>query len=66
MPVPLRPDGHLWTKPEEKCPEGATHLVAIYGRDGHLWLVRLPPAPITDLAHRPISQLNAAGAAAAA
>jgi hypothetical protein len=40
--------------------------MAIYGRDGHLWLVRLPPAPITDLAHRPISQLNAAGAAAAA
>jgi hypothetical protein len=25
-----RPDDHLWTKPEEKRPEGVTHLMIIF------------------------------------
>jgi hypothetical protein len=29
--VRSRPDGHLCTNPEEKCPVGDTHLMAIYG-----------------------------------
>jgi hypothetical protein len=31
-----KPDGHLWTKPGEKCPEGSTPLMAIYGRSNGL------------------------------
>jgi hypothetical protein len=31
MIIFARPDGHLCIKPEEKCPEGVTRLMAIYG-----------------------------------
>jgi hypothetical protein len=35
--LPAPPDGHLWMNPGEKRPVGVTPLMAIYGRDGHLW-----------------------------
>jgi hypothetical protein len=31
MIIFVPPDGHLCIKPEEKCPEGVTVLMAIYG-----------------------------------
>jgi hypothetical protein len=31
MIIFVRPDGHLCINPEEKCPEGVTVLMAIYG-----------------------------------
>jgi hypothetical protein len=31
MTISGTPDDHLWTNPEEKPPEGVTHLMAIYG-----------------------------------
>jgi hypothetical protein len=50
-----RPDGHRCKKPDEKCPEGDAHLMAIYGEMAiYAALSRLPiahPPRLDDLTH---------------